>query len=65
MKRYGRGVCFTRKSCSRYFIWGKRLGGDGVHAKSTRGIPSSGSHTDFGDDGAVYNEQRVGVALGG
>ena len=46
-------------------IWERELGGDGGHAKSNRGIPSSGSQMDFGDDVAAYEDRKMGVALGG
>ena len=46
-------------------IWEKYLGGDGGHAKSTRGIPSLGSYTDFRDDGSSYDKRIVLVALDG
>ena len=45
-------------------IYEKELGGNRGHAKSTRGIPSSRNYMYFRDDGAVYNDQIVGVALG-
>ena len=46
-------------------LWYQGLGGDGGHAKSTRGIPSSVIKKDCGDDGSARNEQRVRVAPGG
>ena len=46
-------------------IWDQELSVDGVHTKINIGITSSGSQMDCGDDGAAYDERRVGVALGG
>ena len=46
-------------------IWERYLGGDEGHAKSTRGIISSDSQTGCGDDGATYDERKVGVAPSG
>ena len=37
------------------------MGGDKGYAKRNIGIPSSGIQKDFGDDGAAYNERRVGM----
>ena len=37
----------------------------GVHDKSTIGISLSSSEKHCGDDGAGYDERRVGVAPGG
>ena len=37
----------------------------GVHAQSSKGIPSSGSKKYYGGDGAAYNEMVVGVGPGG
>ena len=45
-------------------IWEQELGCDGGHDKINIGITSSGSHTYFGDDGAVDDYQIVGVDLG-
>ena len=36
-----------------FLIWERELGGGRGRAKSTRGIPSSGSQADLGDDGIV------------
>ena len=38
--------------------------GDGLVAKSTRGIPSLGIHNYCRDNGTAYDERRVGVAHG-
>ena len=45
-------------------IWDQELGGDGGHAKITRGIPSSGIQKDYGDDGISYTKRRLGVSPG-
>ena len=47
-------------------LYGRKIwGGDMGHAKSTRGITSSGRQTYCGDDGVAYDVQVVQVALGG
>ena len=46
-------------------IWEQNLGGNGVHAKITIGIPSSSIQTYCGDDGAVYNKRILVVIIGG
>ena len=43
-------------------LWERELGGDRGHDKITRGIPSLGSEKNCGDDGVVYDEQRLGMA---
>ena len=45
-------------------IWERDLGRDGRHAKSTRGITSSGITEGCWDDVTSYDKWRVGVALG-
>ena len=46
-------------------IWEQELAGDGFHAKSTRGIPASDCHKDCRNEGAAYDNWRLGVTLGG
>ena len=43
-------------------IWDRELSGDGVHDKSTRGIPSLVNQKYCGDDGVSYKKRLVGVA---
>ena len=45
-------------------IWDQEFGGDKGHAKSTRGIISSGSQTYCVDGGVSYYERRLGLTLG-
>ena len=61
----GTGVALQVNCAVGVVIWERDLGGDGGHDKSTRGISSSGIQTDFRDYGRVYDERRMGVALGG
>ena len=42
----------------------EELGGDIGHAKITRGVPSSVSEKNCGDDVVAYDERRVGVDPG-
>ena len=46
-------------------IWDREFGGDRSHAKITLGIPYSVIDKDYGDYGAAYEDQRVGVAPSG
>ena len=47
------------------FIREQEFGGGIGHAKITRGIPSSGSKKDYGDDGTAHDKRRMGVAPSG
>ena len=38
------------------------MGGDGRNVKSAGGIPPSGGHTDYRDEGSAYGGQVVGIS---
>ena len=45
-------------------VWQQELGGDGVDAQVTGGVPPPGGAMDHMDDGETRGRQRVGITLG-
>ena len=65
-QQYRRRVLCTRHSCSHFLIyWSAIWVFTGGRAQSARGIPSSVSNNDYGDDGLAYYNQGVEVPTGG